>query len=289
MSSSTLAPSELTVRKVEIDFSDGKVHWNPAQPEFCQFWNALSIAMPYLEQFLIKVMRDAEKALPASAPDGLKRDIGLFNSQEGRHYKLHQTFNELMLSDGYSVEPAAKKMADDYNRFRRDRGLKFGVAYCEGFETFGPMLSSFFFDCSEDYLVDWDEPTTFLWLWHTGEEFEHRTVVNYTYKELYGGYFYRIYGLWFAAVHLFTHALTLAPALLKEDLEKGRINGKWRSRARYVRFFLRLQMHVLPKFIKAHSPSYDPHDLKASSTMLEFLEKVKDRYNAREVPDDVAI
>jgi predicted metal-dependent hydrolase len=225
--------------------------------------------------------------LPASAPEALKRDIALFNSQEGRHYKLHQTFNELLHSDGYPIERKESKIEADYNRFRRDRGLKFGVAYCEGFETFGPMLSSFFFDSAADYLADWDEPTTFLWLWHTGEEFEHRHVVNYTYKELYGGYWYRIYGLWFAAVHLFAHALTLAPTLIRDDLEKGRITGKWRSRARYARFLSGLVKHVLPQFIRAHYPSYDPHELPAPSNMLEFLEKVKHRYNAREIPDDV--
>ena len=44
----------MQVRKVELDFSDAQVYWNPAEPEYCQFLNAISSMLPELEALLIE-------------------------------------------------------------------------------------------------------------------------------------------------------------------------------------------------------------------------------------------
>ena len=52
---------DLKLRKVDIDFSDAKIHWNPQYPEFSHVFNAFSVGAPCIEPFLIKVMRQILK------------------------------------------------------------------------------------------------------------------------------------------------------------------------------------------------------------------------------------
>ena len=46
-------------------------------------------------------------------------------------------------------------------------------------------MSQFFFEEAGDVLYDWDEPTVYLWLWHFAEEYEHRSVCNHLFNEVY--------------------------------------------------------------------------------------------------------
>ena len=49
-------------------------HWNKDKPEFSQLVNAASLAMPYLEPYLVKVMRQAR---PAIKDPALQEDLDL--------------------------------------------------------------------------------------------------------------------------------------------------------------------------------------------------------------------
>jgi predicted metal-dependent hydrolase len=266
----------MKVRKVEIDFSDAKVHWVESQPEYSQLFNAISTAVPYLEPFLIKTVRECQ---PKLTSEELRRDVDLFIAQEARHFKLHGRFNRLVRDAGYPIKADEEGIKADYERFWKDKGLKFSLAYSEGFETFGPILCGFFFEGVPDLMSDWDEPTVYLYLWHLAEEYEHRCVCNYMYKELYGGYWYRIYGMWFAMAHLFGYTLRLGKKLIAVDLERGLITGRWRSKARYYRILGRLFAYMLPRVLFiCHRPSYDPGTLPPPANVMAFLAEASNRY-----------
>lgn len=268
-------------RKVEIDFSVAAVHWNPRDPEYSQLWNAMSIAVPYLEPFLIKRMRQLKDQVPESDVE-LRHDIEMFNSQEGRHYKLHRTFNKRLTECGYDIEAAEAQLKADYARFW-DKGQKFGLAYCEGFETFGPLLSGFFFEGAPDLMADWHEPTCYLWLWHLAEEWEHRTVANYTYKTLYDDYWYRLYGLGYAAVHLFGRMTVNGWRLVNTDLATGAIKGKLRSRVRFAKVMWRMLAYLLPKVVfVCGRRDYDPGRLPTPKNVTELLDAASERYGVLE-------
>ena len=85
----------MQVRVPEIDFSDVPPIWAPANPAFGHRYDAASLLLPYLEPYLIRVMRDTGKLLEEKglATDKLRRDIDLFNKQEGQHYQLHTRYN----------------------------------------------------------------------------------------------------------------------------------------------------------------------------------------------------
>lgn len=272
----------MEVRKVQIDFSDAAVHWNRDQPEWCQIWNAMSTAVPALEQHLIKTVRQMRELIPESAT-ALRKDVDDFVAQEGRHFKLHMKFNKRLEEEGYDFTAAERKLRADYDRFRDKKSLKFSMVYCEGFETFGPIIANLFFERSADLMKDWDEASCHLWRWHIAEEYEHRTVCNYLYKEVYGDYWYRIYGLWYAALHLFRYALGVGYSMVRHDLAEGRIRGKLRSHLRFATVTVRIFAGVLPDMIRnAMRPSYDPGKLPAPANVMELLAETSKKYGVVE-------
>ncbi|MGH9001291.1 MAG: metal-dependent hydrolase [Acidimicrobiia bacterium] len=149
--------------------------------------------------------------------------------------------------------------------------------------TFGPIITGFFFEGAPDLMKDWHEPTVFLWLWHLSEEYEHRHVCNYAFKELYGSYWYRIYGLWFASFHLFSYVLRCAAELIRQDRASGRIPDRMRSRVRYAKVLLRIFRYMVPPVVKVcHRRSYDPGKLPPPRHSLELLDDVSQRYGILE-------
>src|SRR3546814_7755941 len=61
-----------------------------------------------------------------------------------------------------------------------------------------------------------------MWRWHLAEEFEHRTVCFDVYEELSGlnpvsRYFYRLYGYFYAIIHLGRFQSMVAKKLIEHD------------------------------------------------------------------------
>jgi uncharacterized protein len=274
---------DLKLRKVEIDFSDAKIHWNRECPEFSHVFNAFSLVAAHIEPYLIKVMRQIRDQLPESATD-LRRDVDLFNSQEGRHYRMHMKFNTLMNESGYDTRESEARLKADFRRFLDEKDVRFSVAYCEGFETLGPVLSGYFFDRSPELMRRWDQPSVFLWLWHVAEEYEHRHVVNGCYKALYDdNYWFRIYGLWYCLAHLFRFVLRESNRMVKHDLRTvGRL-GRLRARLRYSRALAGLFVFALPRILfVACRPSYDPAKLPPMEKAMFILDETSKRYGILE-------
>lgn len=275
-------------RKVELDFSDVKVYWNPADPEYCQLLNAISSMLPELEGLLIKAVRASIPLLPEAASEQFRREVRAFVAQEGRHSKLHKKFNDRLVADGYDWLPAAiDKMNADFDRFFTTRSLKFALAYAEGFETFGPLVSTFFFERAGVLMADWDEPTTYLWLWHFAEEYEHRTVCNYLYREVFDDYWYRVGVFWFATLHLFGYSFRTANRLLRTDRARGRLpgglRGGARSRLNMARILGKLFGFMLPKIIfGCMRRSYDPATIPEPRHTMAFLAEASQRYGVLE-------
>ena len=267
----------LQVRKVNIDFSSARIDWNPTGPEFSHVFNAFSSLAPQLEPFLIKVMREAKTRVPADDA-ALLADIDLFNSQEARHYRMHAQFNKVLYAAGYELAAAEAKLKADYERFLTTKGPKFCLAYSEGFETLGPALSGFFFDRSPQLMEQWHEPTTFLWLWHVAEEYEHRAVVNGTYKLLYNDHRYRLYGLWYALLHIFAYVIKNSNRMISHDLATGAIKGRLRCRARQIGSLVGLLRYAGPRIARCHRRSYDPTTFPPMAGAQFILARASEKY-----------
>ena len=269
----------MEARKVELDFSDANTNWSKKQPEFAQFMNATSTCLPYFEPFLVKAARQARDRLPESATD-LRHDTEVFVYQEARHSKLHTRFNKVIYDAGYErIRVREAQIKADYERFAK-KGVKFCLAYGEGFETLGPLVSYYMFEHREELgIADWEEePAAFLFVWHLAEEYEHRSVINYLYKELYGGYWYRLYGMGFGLYHLGKYGLGGALEMIDADCEAGKSTGRLRRKLRFALVMARVLRYVTPRLIVACGPNYDPGQMPAPPGCEEFLEEVSKEY-----------
>src|SRR5271163_2619967 len=123
----------MEVRQPQWDFSNIRAHW-ARDPQFAQTFNAASSVPAYVEPYLVKVMRLAQTKLDPSSP--LHADVTIFIKQEMQHCKQHLAFNRALHAQGYAgMLEIEKAYQADYDRYLREKSLRFNCAYSEGFEA----------------------------------------------------------------------------------------------------------------------------------------------------------
>jgi len=269
----------MKVREIDMDFSAAKIHWTPRHPEFAQFWNAASSFLPYLEPFLNKAVREGASKLPEDATT-LREECRIFIAQEGRHYRNHAKFNQKLRESGYPQLGAREAvMKATYEHYWNVKGPKFSLGYAEGFETLGPIMACFFLEGAKELQdPDVDDPTLELWRWHLAEEYEHRHVANYLFHSLYRSYWYRLYGVLYAAPHMLGYMVRTALYLLREDYKAGRIARPWRSRLRTLTMLGRLLAYCMPRLVRSLHPKYDPANIPMPVHSMEVLEQTEAKW-----------
>ncbi|MFT5210155.1 MAG: putative metal-dependent hydrolase [Flavobacterium sp.] len=248
----TQGAARMTVRQVPFDFLQSEGHWNRDKPEFSQIVNAASLAMPHLEPYLIRTMRQAKSLI--TDPD-LQNEVDLYIKQEATHYKQHRRFNDKLIEAGYQcIAPLEDSLAADYSTLGKTRSLKFNLAYAEGFESMALALGQMLIEDREYLFGNSDSSVASLVLWHFVEEIEHKNVTFDAYHHLYGGYFWRIFGLLYATGHIFLRVIQGYRALLRED-------GLWTSfgsRLQMTKLIFRLLGNIAPKWLRIWKPGYHP-------------------------------
>jgi len=269
----------MKVREVDIDFSTAKIHWTPDAPEFALFWNATSTFLPYLEPFLNRTVRAGMGMLPADQTQ-LREECKIFIAQEGRHYKNHAKFNRVFRAAGYpELTTREAVMAADYERYWETKGHKYCMGYAEGFETLGPILACFFLEGARELQApNVDDPTADLWRWHLAEEYEHRCVCNYLYHRLYGGYWYRLYGIAYSGAHMLAYMIGTALYAIREDRKAGRIKDVWRSRLRTAGMLFRMFAYLTPRLIRSLHPKFDPATIAPPARAMQILDQAEAKW-----------
>ncbi len=269
----------MKVREIDIDFTQGKLHWTPDDPEFAQFWNATSTFLPYLEPFLNRTVRAGIDKLPTDAAE-LREHCRIFIAQEGRHYKNHEKLNAFLRANGYpGLAEREAKMKADYQRFWDQKGHKYCMGYAEGFETLGPIIACFFLEAARELdKASVDDPTADLWRWHLAEEYEHRHVANYQFHAIYNSYWYRLWGICYSAPHMLGYMISTGWYMVKEDWKSGRIKDPWKSSLRFAGMLMRMFAYVVPRTIASLHPKYDPINLPPPKRAMAVLEHAETRW-----------
>jgi predicted metal-dependent hydrolase len=191
--------ADITVRKIRFDF-DGVMDLDRSSEELASILPplALSMTMPYLEPYLIRTMK---VALGQITDPQLAEDVRCFSKQEGHHFRNHADLNAVIRSQ--FDEPVAGRLrsieADleaDYQRFSREKSLRFNAGYAEGFEAMtcaGALAAAEHGGFGGEGMLPGGE----IWNWHMAEEIEHRTVAFEVFEHLVGSYVFRIViGTW---------------------------------------------------------------------------------------------
>ena len=225
----------------------------------------LSMTMPYLEPYLIRTMKVARKRITDPV---LEEDARRFSQQEGHHYRNHAMFNERIR--GSFDEPVAKRLQaieealeGDYQRFTREKSLRFNLGYAEGFEAM-TCASALAMAENREFEDAASMPGGEIWAWHMAEEIEHRTVAFEVFEHLVGSYAYRIVmGTW-AQFHYLSYigrfSRCMAEAL-------GRKPGRPFDGGTRI---------LLRNYLRTWSPFYDP----AKIPLPDGVQGLLDRYSA---------
>lgn len=253
--------ADITVRKIRFAFDES---WNLEAPpeELATTLPALglSLTMPYLEPYLIRTMKVAIKQIEDPT---LVEDARRFSQQEGHHYRNHAVFNEQVRAH-FGPDVAARIRAieqdleADYQRFTREKSLRFNLAYAEGFEAMtcsGALaLANHMGSGSSPALPGGD-----LWAWHMVEEIEHRTVAFDVYHHLVGSYLYRILrGTW-AQWHYLRYVLRFASCMAEAlGVTLPRPSSP-------------MHREALRRYLRTWSPRYDPAKIELPDGVTAML------------------
>lgn len=219
----------------------------------------LSMTMPYLEPYLIRTMR---VALPGIRDEALAEDARRFARQEGHHYRNHAAFNERIreavgaAGDG-ELRRIEAALDADYQRYTRERSLRFNLAYVEGFEAMtcaGALAMA-----EHGAFAESDVPGGELWPWHMAEEIEHRTVAFQVYEHLVGSYRYRVLAGGWAQLHYLRFVRRFGRAIARA---LGRRPRRVASPAR---------RSALRRYLHTWSPRYDPARLPVPEGVADLL------------------
>ena len=242
----------IEIRTIPFEFAhDIAPVWNPAMPEWSHMVNGASLAMPYLEPFLIKNLREA---LPHIDDTDLRDDVRAFVGQEAQHYTNHRRYNEMLKRNGYpELAHIEEEMARGYKALS-NRSLNWRLAYTAGFETMTIGLTTWLIADRERLFRDADPVVTSLVLWHMVEEIEHKSVAFDVFQAVCGAYPQRVFGLFYGALHVAILSRRGYVAMLKRD-------GRWRnlrSRLRLWRMVGRFFANVAPALLTSLSPRHHP-------------------------------
>lgn len=128
-------------RPVDFDFAGVSTLW-AENKEFALIYNGASLVDPPLEIFLCRCMQKAKDLLPAK----MLEDANVFIQQESTHYRGHMQFNKAVAWSAVDTKPLEVKLTGDYERFLKNRSLRFNLAYCEGFESTSVIPMETFFN-----------------------------------------------------------------------------------------------------------------------------------------------
>ena len=196
-------PRTLTVRKLEVDLSQGFArHWHGGDAFRSQFNNALSMSFPVGEQSFIDSVREGVKRLPKTPEHAhLHQQVALFIGQEATHRHVHALYNAQL--DKQGLVNHWQHWATRRVNYAKTRGvgpkhmLAVTAAYehCTAVFADGTLRYGSWFDTAEPRMRT-------LWRWHAAEETEHRCVAFDLYTALGGNYRWRV-GWYVYALTLF--------------------------------------------------------------------------------------
>jgi predicted metal-dependent hydrolase len=244
----------IPIRKIPFAFPESIAPvWNPDKPEWSHMVNGASLAMPYLEPFLVKNVREAMGAI---SDENLLADARAFVGQEAQHYTNHRRYNEMLKQNGYpELAVIEEYMAGDYQRLE-SKSLRWRLAYTAGFETMTVGLTRWLIKDRDYLFANSDPAVASLILWHMVEETEHKNVAIDIYQHLYGDYLPRIKGLFYAAFHVIRFSRMAYIAMLKRDGQWGELTCRLRLWRMATRFYL----NVLPALLQSLAPDHHPGD-----------------------------
>lgn len=248
--------SSLVVRRLLIDLdAPFERRWNGGDAFRTAFFNALSMSFPIGEQFFIDSLRKGVKAMPEAQRESFEAEVQGFIGQEATHRRIHTLFNDQLARQGYTNtwEPRARARIARLDAIEDPRHA---VAATAATEHFTAILAEHLLNHPQS--LEGAEPRLHtMWLWHSSEEAEHRSVAFDVYRALGGSELWRRRWMRLVAFHFTTDVLRQTVRNLWHDGELLR----WRTVKSAASFFFGehgLVRHAFRPWRDYFKPSFHP-------------------------------
>lgn len=256
-------------RAIEFAFPDDlEPQWKPGDPEFCAMVNGASLAMPYLEPFLIRTMRETSPLLQDSFVQDCAR---AFNRQEQFHYQTHRRYNELLKARRYPELAEIETQMQTYYARLSTRSLRTRMAYTAGFEAMTLGVTRWLVDNRVRLFGGGDTRVASFILWHFVEESEHKCVAHDVYQAAFGSglsaYGARVLGVLQGSLSVMLFSMRGYKAILRRD----GLWSRWRSRLRLAAHLASFVGAVAPYLLRALLPGHDPRREADPQWVSEWL------------------
>jgi predicted metal-dependent hydrolase len=225
--------TSLVIRRLLVDLKTpvGQ-NWCDGDAFKTAFFNALSLSFPAGEQFFIDSVSEGFKKLTPEAQAKYEVEIKGFKSQEATHRHIHGLFNEHLYKAG--LENVWSKRIAYTKGLLEEKNV--AIHHWVGITAANEHLTSIFaYWLLKDKRImgNTEQRIQNMWLWHSCEEDEHKSIAFDLYGALEGNYKWRKKWL-VRASYLFTVNLLLQ---MKDNLKKEGQLWKYSTWKSGIKFF----------------------------------------------------
>lgn len=247
---------QLKVRNIEFNLERQlSENWLDGDAFKTAFFNALSMSFPAGERFFI----DSVRAFKDDISDAkLKKEMSGFFGQEGMHSREHRRYNEKLCKlRGYNQEHMEGRTVKLIEQSKKRLSRKYQLASTCGVEHLTAVLADKLLNGW--MLEDVAPEMRSLWLWHSAEELEHKSVAFDVYTEVSGNYKARKITLRLFTINFLRDLLLNTVYMLRKD----KVLWKWSTLRSGFRFMFGkggLIREMRADYLKYYDPSFHPWD-----------------------------
>jgi predicted metal-dependent hydrolase len=259
-------------RRVDFDFSPANVprYYVDGSPFKTTFVTALSSLFPEGESFFVESVRHYRDRITDPV---LKAQVSGFIGQEALHSLAHKAFNDAATAQGFSVD----KLDQDVGRLLA-RGQKIlppsvQLAITACLEHYTAVFTEMFLHDSEFHTTFAPEIRN-LYLWHSVEENEHKTVAFDVYENVSGSYALRTATMIPISIIFFGVTFWFQARLMAEDKTLFNVRQNLAD-IRYL-FIGRSGKfsRLLPQYLDWFKPGFHPSQHNTDALLDEWREKL---------------
>ncbi len=229
--------------------------WYEDQPIVTHFMNALSVAIPETERFLVRAVKPYTTLI---TDVGLLENTKKFLNEENTHSLHHTKFNLDLKRNDYPLAFGLTFTKWGYKFIYTFFSQKTQLAMAVCFEHMTTTLVEYGFD--KELMKEDVSPVYDLFIWHAFEELNHRAGAYDVYEFSDGSYLRRILSMMYVTFFFITGVVIIQLRFILSDLFAGRgIRGKhWWYAAKF--FFARGGMFwgTLKKYFSIYKFKFIP-------------------------------
>ncbi|PCJ44018.1 MAG: metal-dependent hydrolase [Moraxellaceae bacterium] len=171
----------IRARKMQFDFKDiNTANFWGGNSIVSSFFAVMSATFPPGEKEFIESVRLFKDRISNAE---LQKEIKEFIGQEGQHSFQHRQLNYAFDEQGWNTPKIEAKLRDKISWLNKYLSAESRLARTVSFEHITAIMSEFFLS-NQDVLNDLPESLKSLFLWHTVEEIEHKSVAFDVYQTL---------------------------------------------------------------------------------------------------------